>query len=169
MKNRRGIQVLKVNELTKIYLGAQGENNAQTIKIDIHEWLVSYPNGRVTIWHKRNGDEVPYPTGAVMNAEEETLSWSPSRADTYVAGEGEAEIRLTDGDVVKKTRKVVTGVSPAVTGGGQPLGSGWQDYIDAVERAAQVAIIKDGKIRFRIDENGHLILGYTSDVPIEEE
>lgn len=125
--------MLRINELKQLYLGIQGENLAQTLTIDVSDWLVNNPNGSVTIWHKRNGDSVPSATGAVFDPEEKTISWSPTDTDTYAAGEGVAEIRLTEGNVIKKTRAVRTGVSPAVTLGGTPLGSSWQDYINAVD------------------------------------
>ena len=132
--------MLKVNDLSRIYLGVQGENEARTITIDVRPWLVAHPGGSVTIWHKRNGDATPSATGAVFASEEGTVSWTPTSTDTYVSGEGEAEIRLTVGTVIKKSRKVVTGVSPSVTLAGTPLGSDWQSYINAVDgiRAAAV-------------------------------
>ena len=125
--------MLNVNDVTRLYLGVQGENEAQTITIDMRPWLVEFPGGSVTIWHKRNGDSVPGPTGAIFDSEEGTISWTPTGTDTYVAGEGEAEIRLTVGSVIKKSRKVITGVSPSVTLAGVALGSDWQDYINAVD------------------------------------
>ena len=186
--------MLKVNEVSRLYLGIQGENLAQTIEIDASAWLVDYPNGTISIWHKRNGDTVPGPTGAMLDRETGILSWSPTNTDTYVFGEGEADIRLTEGSVIKKSRKVITGVSPAVTGSGTQLGSGWQDYInevegyknaaenaledaeaardaaenaqEAAERAAEIAILKNGQIRFSIRSDGHLIFSYTEDVPV---
>lgn len=162
--------MLNINELTRLYLGCQGENQQNKIQIDVSPWLKEFPNGTITIWHKRNGDTVPQPmAGVVLDREKGIMSVTPTNTDTYVAGEGEAEVRLTQSNVVKKTREVITGVSPAVTGSGQPLGSGWQDYIDAIERAAQVAILKNGLMKLKIDENGHLIFSYTEDVPVEEE
>ena len=162
--------MLKINELTRIYLGCQGENLAKTIEIDMQEWLVDHPNGTVTVWYKRNGDVEATPAAGIsLNRETAVLTWTPTSTDTYVSGEGEAEFRLTEGNIIKKHRKVITGVSPAVTGAGTPLGSGWQDYIDAIEKAAQVAIIKEGALRFSINEDGHMILAYTTDVPIVED
>ena len=161
--------MLQINDVNRIYLGAQGENQAQTIIINVSAWLSSYPNGTVTLWHKRNGDSAPSPTGATLDRENGTLTWTPTSTDTYVSGVGEAEVRLYENGIVKKSRKIITGVSPSVTGSGQPLGSGWQDYLDAIERAAGVAIVKNGMIRFSIDDNGHLIFGYTDQVPVEDE
>ena len=61
--------MLKINEVERIYLGIQGENNARPITIDVSPWIALYPNGSVTIWHKRNGDSVPEATGAVYDSE----------------------------------------------------------------------------------------------------
>ena len=162
--------MLKINEVNRLYLGCQGENLAQTITIDVSDWLITYPNGMITLWHKRNGDSVPSATGATLDREKGILTWTPTSTDTYVFGEGEAEIRLTESNVIKKSKKIITGVSKAVTGAdGENLGSGWQDYINAVERAVQIALIKDGQIRFSIDEDGHLIFSYTDEIPVAEE
>ena len=131
--------MLNINELSQLYLGNQGENLAKTIEVDISDWLVDYPNGIITIWHKRNGDAEPYPTGAVMDRDAGVIRWSPTNTDTYVAGKGQAEFRLIEGSVIKKSRTVITGISPSVTYAGDPAGSGWQDYLDAMERAASAA------------------------------
>jgi len=133
--------MLKVNEVNRIYLGIQGENAARTIDIDVSEWLDGHPSGSVTIWHKRNGDVSPSATGATLDADRKVVSWTPTETDTYVAGEGEAEIRMTESSVIKKSRAVITGVSPAVTLAGTTLGSDWASYIDAVDglRAEAVA------------------------------
>ena len=133
--------MLKVNEVNRIYLGIQGENAARTIEIDVSEWLDGHPSGSVTIWHKRNGDVSPSATGATLDADRKVVSWTPTETDTYVAGEGVAEIRMTESSVIKKSRAVITGVSPAVTLAGTPLGSDWASYIDAVDglRAEAVA------------------------------
>ena len=159
--------MLNVNEIKTLYLGAQGENKANPITIDVSPWLVSHPGGIVTIYHRRNGEQVLYPAVVDFDPEEGTICWNPSSADTYVAGEGHAEIRLYENGIIKKSREIITGVSPSITAGGAPAGSGWQDYIDALERAAGMAIIKDGYIKFAIDEaSGHLYFYYTDEIPV---
>jgi len=132
--------MLNVNEVTRLYLGVQGENEARSIVIDVSPWLVANPGGSLTIWHKRHGELTPSATGAVFDDQEGTLTWTPTNTDTYYAGEGEAEIRLTEGSVIKKSRTVLTGVSESVTLNGSVLGSDWQSYINAVDgiRAAAV-------------------------------
>lgn len=162
--------MLNVNDVNQIYLGCQGENLARTIIIDVKPWLVAYPGGTVAIWHKRNGAEEATATGAVFDSEAGTITWRPTGTDTYVFGEGEAEIRLTVGNVIKKSRTIITDVAKAVTGAnGEALDSGWQGYLDAIQRAAGVAIMKNGMIQFAVNSEGHLILSYTEDVPIPAE
>jgi hypothetical protein len=159
--------MLNVNDVNQIYLGCQGENLARTIVIDVKPWLVAHPNGVVSLYHKRNGYEEATPTGAEFDAEAGTLTWRPTSTDTYVFGEGEAEIRLAEGSVIKKSRKIKTDVAKAVTGGdGMALESGWQGYLDAIEKAAQVAITKNGMIKFAVNSVGHLIFSYTDQVPV---
>ena len=162
--------MLNVNDVNQIYLGCQGENLARTIIIDVKPWLVAYPGGTVAIWHKRNGAQEATATGAVFDSEDGTITWRPTGTDTYVFGEGEAEIRLSVGNVIKKSRTIKTDVAKAVTGkDGEVLVSGWQGFLDAIQRAAGVAITKNGILRFAINSQGHLILSYTEDVPIPAE
>lgn len=126
--------MLNITDVRQFFLGVQGENEEQTITIDVKPWLVAYPNGAISIYHKRNGESVPAPVTTVFDPEEGTISWTPTYTDTYVPGEGEAEIRLYENGVIKKTRTVKTGVAPSVTGAGSvTLESGWQGYITYVE------------------------------------
>ena len=161
--------MLNINDITRIYLGVQGENLARSNTIDMRPWLVEHPGGSVTIWHKRNGDAVPGPTGAVFDPEEGAITWSPTNTDTYVSGEGEAEIRLTIGAVIKKSRSVITGVSPSVTLAGQPLGSDWQSYIDAVDqlRSAAVTAKEDAEDSALIAEG--FAVGEQDGTPVDSE
>lgn len=41
--------------------------------------------------------------------------------------------------------------------------------VDRAETAAGTVILKNGCIRFEIDDNGHLIFYYTDDIPVDEE
>lgn len=158
--------MLNINDLRQLHLGTQGENHAQTITIDLNPWLVDHPGASAAIWHKRNGDSVPSATGAELDSVHGTISWSPSSTDTFVAGRGEAEIRLIEGSMIKKSRKVVTAVSPSVTDAAGAVLSGWQEYIDAIQRAAGIVLIKGGNLKFHTNDEGHLILSYIGDVPI---
>lgn len=133
--------MLKVNELTGIYLGVRGENLARTIEIDMSPWVVGHPAANVSIWHKRNGASQKEATGAIYNPETRVIAWIPSGIDTYNAGEGWAEIRMTEDGRIKKTRDVPTMTSPSMTGeNGEILPSNWQAYMDDMDAKKQAAI-----------------------------
>lgn len=133
--------MLKINELARLYLGIQGENGVRSITVDVSAWINLYPNGSVTVWHTRCGESIPSPTGAVYDSETRTVTWDITSVDTFVAGIGEAEFRLIENEVIKKTTKVMTGVSPSVTQSGTTLGSDWQSYINAVDSLRADAVV----------------------------
>lgn len=159
---------LKINEVSQIYLGIQGENGCREITIDVSDWLVAHPQGSISIWHKRNGDATPSATGAVFDDEAGTVTWTPSEVDTYVSGEGEAEIRLTENNVIKKSRAIRTGVSPAVTGSGEPLGSDWQSYIDEVDRIKSLAVAAKQNAEAAAENAEAFAAGTRDGEPVEE-
>ncbi len=132
--------MLKINELNSLYLGVQGENLARTLQIDVSDWLAGHPNASMSLWHKINGADSPTATGATLDLETGILSWSPTSTDTAHEGIGEAEIRLTESNVIKKTRKIQTLTSPSVTLNGSETGSGWQEYINTIEALKNAAV-----------------------------
>ena len=88
--------MLKINELARLYLGIQGENGVRSITVDVSAWINLYPNGSVTVWHKRCGDSTPSATGAEYDSDTQTVTWDITSVDTFVAGIGEAEFRLIE-------------------------------------------------------------------------
>lgn len=133
--------MLEVNSLEGIYLGVRGENRARTIQIDVSAWLVGHPNASVAIFHKRNGAPNKEATGATFDAQTGIITWIPTNWETYNAGEGVAEIRLTEGNVIKKSRDVPTGVSRSIIGpAGEMIESNWQAYLNDMETKKSTAI-----------------------------
>ncbi len=125
---------LLIEMLQRLDLGIQGENLARTIEIDCNAWLRMFENGTVSIYHQRNGDEGISVTGASFDRDTGILSWQPSSYDTFYNGMGQAEIRLTEGSVIKKARTVNTLVWPAIVNDqGETQSSNWQAYINVVE------------------------------------
>ena len=133
--------MLKVNEVTGIYLGVRGENLARTISIDVSPWVAGHPAANISIWHKRNGASAKEATGAQYNPETRVISWSPSGIDTYNEGEGVAEIRMTEDGRIKKSKDIPTITSPSITGeNGETLESNWQAYLNDMDAKKQAAI-----------------------------
>ena len=113
--------MLKINEITRLDLGIQGENAARTIEIDMSAWADAHPNGTIAVYHKRNGDaSAAETTGAAYDSETKVLTWTPNGTDTYYSGEGTAEVQLTESGVVKKSREVKTYVRPSMVLNGNP-------------------------------------------------
>lgn len=126
--------MLKINELARLYLGVKQENESRTILIDMSAWAELYPNATAEILHKRWGDESKDLTGATYDSNTKILSWTPTSYDTFYDGFGVAEIRMVEGDVVKKTKDLITtAVSPSITGGsGEIIESDFQAWLNTV-------------------------------------
>lgn len=126
--------MLKINELARLYLGVKQENESRTIQIDMSAWAEIYPNATAEILHKRWGDELKELTGATYDSDTKILSWTPTSYDTFYDGFGVAEIRMVEGDVVKKTKDLIsTAVSPSITGGsGEIIESDFQAWLNTV-------------------------------------
>ncbi|MBP5726731.1 MAG: hypothetical protein J6Y48_06610 [Clostridia bacterium] len=133
--------MLKINELARLYLGVKEENLSRTIEIDMSAWAGIYPNATADILHKRSGDQTKYLTGATYDSDTKILSWTPTAYDTFYEGFGIAEIRMMEGEVVKKTKDLlVTAVSPSlIDGTGEVIASDYQAWLDTVLGYKQAA------------------------------
>jgi len=133
--------MLQINTLTRLDLGVKQENLARDLYIDMSAWISEYPNGTITVWHKRNGDETKYAVGGVtFDRDTNILKWTPTAYDTFYTGSGLAEIRLTENDVIKKTKDIVTEVARSLMlGSGETLESGWQNIVNTVSGYASDA------------------------------
>ena len=126
---------LKIEKLQRLDLGIQGEHNATLIRIDCNGWKAQYPNGVISLFHQRKGDEIPGVTGASYDSETGILTWSVTDQDTYYDGEGMATIQLTEGTVIRKKKKALTIVRPTLVNDvGDGLESNWQAYLNEMTR-----------------------------------
>ena len=127
--------MLKINELVRLHLGVEKENLSRTIEIDMSAWAQTYPNATVEILHRRHGDQTKaLVTGAEYDSETMLLSWTPTEYDTFYEGFGVAEIRMVEGEVVKKTKDlIITAVCPSVIdGSGNVVASNYQAFLNSV-------------------------------------
>lgn len=133
--------MLKINELVRLHLGIKEENQAQTITIDMSAWAKTYPNGTAVILHKRHGDQTKGLTGATYDRETQLLTWTPTSYDTFYEGYGIAEIRMMEGDVIKKSKDlIVTAVCPStIDGSGSVTPAGYQEFLNTVIAAKEAA------------------------------
>ena len=133
--------MLQINTLTRLDLGVKQENLARDLYIDMSAWISEYPNGTITVWHKRNGDETKYAVGgATFDRETNILKWTPTEYDTFYTGQGLCEIRLTENDVIKKTKDIVTETAKSLMlGSGETLEAGWQNLVNTISGYASDA------------------------------
>lgn len=105
-------------DLTKavtVFIGRRGEHNYRHLEIDVSSLLDdTYPSTALSTLYKRP-DGVAYPV--VTNYANGVLTWSPSATDTLLVGVGRLEIRVTYGDVVGKSARILTIVEEALADG----------------------------------------------------
>ena len=138
----------EIGKLTRLNLGNQGESNSRPIEIDVTDWLKTWPDATLGLLVKRPGEETFAPvTISVQNG---LLKWTPTRADTEIAGEGKAQFVLTDeNDVELRSRVVNIIIAESMPGSvGEapgPLESFVADVL-AAARTAEEAVDKMPKI-----------------------
>lgn len=129
----------KINELSQINLGRQGENKATIVEIDVSEWLAEYPTADINILAMRSGDTAPYI--AVTSVSNNVLSWVITASDTQYSGRGKAEIRATVNDIIKKSATAVTYIAPSIEGEPSPTppepSQGWVDEVIAAKESIE--------------------------------
>lgn len=105
-------------DLTKaatVFIGRRGEHHYRNLEFDVSSLLGDeYPGAALHAIYKRP-DGVAYPV--VTDYADSVLTWSPSATDTENVGVGRLEIRVTHGDVVGKSVRVLTIVEEALADG----------------------------------------------------
>lgn len=98
-----------------IYLGRQGENEAQQVIFDTTSYPTIYGTGAAQVLVQRHGDAAAY-VAADVTQTEDAVTWIIDSTDTAVPGFGSAQlVWLADGDVVAKSPKYKTKVDEALT------------------------------------------------------
>lgn len=121
-------------DLTKtatVFIGRRGENHFRNITFDVSSLLTDgLPGAALNAIFKRP-DGTVYPV--VTDYADGVLTWSPSATDTVDAGVGRLEIRVTYGDVVGKSARVLTLIEEALTDGGtsppEPPAQEWLNQV----------------------------------------
>ena len=105
-------------DLTKaatVFIGRRGEHYFRHLEFDVSSLLDStYPGAALNAIYKRP-DGIAYPV--ITTYADGVLTWSPSATDTQLVGVGQLEIRVTYGDVVGKSVRILTIVEEALADG----------------------------------------------------
>lgn len=106
--------VLAQEDVT-IPLGRQGENNAETVRFDVHGWAEEYGEGSFELLHERCMDTAPY--ACPITVDDEIVSWVVRGADTAYVGRGVLELIYSVGDnAVAKSVMYHTSTLKAIDG-----------------------------------------------------
>ena len=146
----KNMEQVKVNTLSTIPLGRQGENLARQILFDVSGWESEYGPGSVELIAQRPGDEAPY--AVVTTRGGDSVVWHVTAADTLYPGDsGRCELRYYVGETLAKSRIWGTYVAramdtPSETTPPEPE-KGWVDKVleagtsakEAAERAEEAA------------------------------
>ena len=104
--------MIDLTKASTVFIGRRGEHNFRNLEFDVSSLLDgTYPGAALTAIYKRP-DGIAYPV--ITTYADEVLIWSPSATDTLVVGVGQLEIRVTYGDVVGKSVRVLTIVEEAL-------------------------------------------------------
>jgi hypothetical protein len=105
-------------DLTKaatVFIGRRGEHYFRRLKFDVSGLLDStYPGAALNAIYKRP-DGIAYPV--ITTYDDGVLTWSPSATDTLLVGVSQLEIRVTYGDMVGKSVRILTIVEDALADG----------------------------------------------------
>ncbi|KGP76482.1 hypothetical protein JT05_04555 [Desulfosporosinus sp. Tol-M] len=105
-------------DLTKaatVFIGRRGEHYFRHLEFDASNLMDdTYPGAALNAIYKRP-DGIAYPV--ITTYADEVLTWSPSATDTLLIGVGQLEIRVTYGDVVGKSVRILTIVEEALADG----------------------------------------------------
>ncbi|MFA5638413.1 MAG: hypothetical protein WC961_05990 [Anaerovoracaceae bacterium] len=105
-------------DLTKaatVFIGRRGEHYFRHLEFDVSSLLDdTYPGAALNAIYKRP-DGIAYPV--ITTYADEILTWSPNATDTQLVGVGQLEIRVTYGDVVGKSVRILTIVEEALADG----------------------------------------------------
>jgi len=121
-------------DLTKavtVFIGRRGEHNFRRLEFDVSSLLDgSYPENALNAIYKRP-DGIAYPV--VTTYADGVLTWSPNATDTEIVGVGQLEIRVTYGDVVGKSVRILTIVEEALVDGiAEPPDPPAQEWLNQV-------------------------------------
>lgn len=132
--------MIDVNCLQPIFLGNQGENLARTLEFDVSSWLGQYPGAEIVMLVQRPEEDAPYI--AVTQVENGVLRWTPTNADTAIAGTGKIMLRLILGEKVRKSAICTVFVAKSLDepGDAPDPAQAWVDQvIDAANKAEEGA------------------------------
>jgi hypothetical protein len=107
--------MIDITKAVTVFIGRRGEHHFRNLEFDVSSLLDgTHPGASLNAICKRP-DGNAYPV--VTTYADGVLTWSPSATDTQFVGVGQLEIRVTYGEVVGKSVRILTIVEEALADG----------------------------------------------------
>ena len=120
-----------------IPLGRVGENKVTKVVFDFSEWVATYGEGTIALFHQRQCDVVPYPV--TITVANNKASWVVSSGDTACVGTGRCELMYYSNELVAKSEVWKTDTEQVLVEATKDPPDVWEDYTRPVIEAAESA------------------------------
>ena len=117
-----------------VTIGYQGENKRQKIRIDLSDVMADIPGGTAVLAIRRYGDSDIVPA-LITEIDGESLLWTPTAWELAKNGFLHAQVTVSDGDAIGKTKKYRFDVKDSmVVSSVEP--EDWEDLVGQLVQAA---------------------------------
>ena len=110
-----GSDPIQKSQSCAVPLGIQGENGALEYTADVSDWLAIWPSGVVSLILQAADGSDPYIADTSIDRDTGIVTWHITGNDTATVGNGKGELRLVDGETIKKSYMFPTYVAPGIT------------------------------------------------------
>lgn len=117
-------------------IGRTGENEFSTFEFDVSAWVDEYPSGEIVCVYRRPDNEV-YPV--VIQRLDNVILWTATAMELTVAGNGELQFWIMDGDVIGKSKRIQCVVTEALDPGDTPPTPGMDWIAQTIKDTSQAA------------------------------
>lgn len=158
--------MIDLKKAATVFIGLRGENHFRNLEFDVSSLLGDeYPGETLNAIYKRP-DGVAYPV--TTSYADGILTWSPSATDTLLVGVGQLEIRVTYGEVIGKSARVLTIVEEALADGiAEPPEPPAQEWLNLVLAALAALNVNDTyallNLTYNLLNDNYTLLGTTHD------
>ncbi|WP_169008408.1 hypothetical protein [Faecalispora jeddahensis] len=158
--------MIDLKKAATVFIGRRGENHFRNLEFDVSSLLGDeYPGETLTAIYKRP-DGVSYPV--TTSYADGILTWSPSATDTLLVGVGQLEIRVTYGEVIGKSARVLTIVEEALADGiAEPPEPPAQEWLNLVLAALAALNVNDTyallNLTYNLLNDNYTLIGTTHD------
>lgn len=105
---------LTKNQQCAVPLGVEGENGTLVYTADVSDWLTAWPNGIVALLLKAPDGSDAYVADTALDRTTGTVTWTISSFDTAIPGYGWGELRIVQGEDIKKSWTFRTYIRPGI-------------------------------------------------------